>query len=56
MNLLSEARKLLATKKIQEVADATGFSYQWIWQVAKGKNDNPGIVKLDKLVKYLRNN
>jgi transcriptional regulator with XRE-family HTH domain len=54
MNLLDEAKQLLACRRIQEVANQTGFSYQWIWQIAKGKNNNPGIVRLEKLVKHLK--
>lgn len=48
---LAELR-LKKRKSLQEVADAVGVSKTHIWQMEKGKSENPSTELLKKLAEY----
>lgn len=41
--------------KFEEIAKAVDVSYSWISKLANNRIPNPGVVTIDKLADYLKN-
>ena len=47
--------KLQSTKgKWSEVADGSGVSYRTLEKIARGETKDPGVLNIEKLAKYFR--
>ena len=53
---LDEIRKALADRRIDKVMVATGLSRTTIAEIRDGKNLNPTLETVEKLVRYFRAN
>lgn len=52
--ILDEVRRLLADRRLDKVADATGLSRETVRQIRDGVNTNPTLATLQKLYDYLK--
>lgn len=53
--LLKNVRSLLEEEDLTKLAEKTGYSYQWLWQVSTGITKNPNVTRLEKLEEILTN-
>lgn len=51
---LERIRRMLADRNLAKVAVQTGLHENTIRAIASGKNVNPTLTTLDKLIEYLR--
>ena len=51
---LERIRRMLADRNLAKVAAQTGLHENTIRAIASGKNINPTLTTLDKLIEYLR--
>jgi transcriptional regulator with XRE-family HTH domain len=54
--MLDEVRRLLQDRRIDKVALATGLSRETIAAIRDGRNQNPTLTTLQRLMDYLREN
>lgn len=54
MLTVEEIKKKLSDRKIRKVAQATGISYQTLYDILSGRNDNPTAKTIQALTDYLR--
>lgn len=52
--MLDEVRRLLQDRRIDKVSAATGLSRETVAAIRDGRNDNPTLATLQKLMDYLR--
>jgi len=51
---LERIRRMLSDRNLAKVAAQTGLHENTIRAIASGKNTNPTLATLDKLIEYLR--
>jgi len=54
MTTLEETIKELKKRPLTSVSNDTGFSYQWLWLLKKGRIKNPSVNKVEELYTYLK--
>lgn len=52
--MLDEVRRLLQDRRIDKVSASTGLSRETVAAIRDGRNDNPTLATLQKLMDYLR--
>jgi len=58
MDILTETMILLkeSKQKRREIASGAGVGFEWLAKLAQERIPDPGIIRVQKLHKYLKNN
>lgn len=54
MTMYEETLEMLQDANIQEVAEATGLAPRWLYYLKRGRWDDPGVQKVQRLHEYLK--